>query len=85
MKKVSKEMRAEYDLSDKKGTRGKYSKAFKNGYTVRIYDKDRIVSMQYFAAIEPDLQPYFPDSKAINKALRSLVSLIPKQTQKIVK
>jgi hypothetical protein len=85
MKKVNKEMLAEYDLSDKKGARGKYSKAFKNGYTVKVYDKDKLVSMQYFAAIEPDLQPYFPDSKAINKALRSLISLIPKQTQKITK
>jgi len=85
MKKINKEIPAEYDLSGKKGVRGKYSKAFKNGYTVRVYDKDKIVSMQYFAAIEPDLQQYFPDSKAINKALRSLISLIPKQTQKIVK
>jgi hypothetical protein len=85
MKKVNKEMPAEYDFSGKKGVRGKYSKAFKNGYTVRVFDKDKIVSMQYFAAIEPDLQQYFPDSKSINKALRSLISLIPKQTQKITK
>lgn len=78
-------MRAEYDFSGKKGVRGKYHKAFKNGYTVRVYDKDKIVSTQYFAAIEPDLQPYFPNSKTINKALRSLVSLIPEKTQKIIK
>jgi hypothetical protein len=82
MKKVSKKMAAEYDLSDKKGVRGKYSKTLKNGYTVKVYDKDKVISVQYFAAIEPDIQSYFPDSKAINKALRSLISLIPKSAQK---
>jgi hypothetical protein len=79
MKKVNKEMLSEYDLSQKKGVRGKYHKALKNGYSIRVYDKGKIVSTRFLAMIEPDVHLYFQDSKTINKALRSLISLIPDQ------
>lgn len=80
MKKVNKEMLPEYDFSGKKGVRGKYYKAYKNGHSVRIYDGKKLVSDEYFAAIESDVREYFPDSKSVNKALRSLIKLIPSKT-----
>lgn len=80
MKKVSKEMLPEYDFSGKKGVRGRYHKAYKNGHSVRIYDGKKLVSDEYFAAIESDVREYFPDSKSVNKALRSLIKLIPSKT-----
>lgn len=69
-------MLAEYDFSGKKGVRGKYTKAYKSGHSVRIYDGDKLVSDNYFAAIEPDVSAYFPDSKAVNKALRQIISIV---------
>lgn len=35
----SNDTRHEYDLSAKKGVRGKYADAYKAGYAVRIYDE----------------------------------------------
>lgn len=78
MKKDENEMLPEYDLTGKKGVRGKYAEAFKAGHSVRIFDGDHIVSDQYFAAIEPDVREYFPDSKSINVALRKLIAITPK-------
>jgi hypothetical protein len=76
----NKEMKSDYDFTDKKGVRGKYHKAYKEGHSVRIYDGEKIVSDKYFAAIEADVREFFPDSKAINKALRSLMKLTPSKT-----
>lgn len=77
MKKKDDEMLNEYDLSGKKGVRGKYYKAYSSGHSVRIYDGDKLVRDEYFAAIDPFVRVYFPDSKSINKALKKLISLIP--------
>jgi hypothetical protein len=76
----NKEMQDEYDFTDKKGIRGKYHKAYKEGHSVRIFDGEKIISDEYFAAIEADVREFFPDSKAINKALRSLMKLTPSKT-----
>lgn len=76
----NKKMQDEYDFTDKKGVRGKYHKAYKEGHTVKIYDGEKIVSDNYFAEIEADVREFFPDSKAINKALRSLIKLTPSKT-----
>jgi hypothetical protein len=76
----NKEMQDEYDFTDKKGVRGKYHKAYNEGHSVRIYDGEKIVNDNYFAAIEADVREFFPDSKAINKALRSLMKLTPSKT-----
>jgi hypothetical protein len=73
MSKANKEMPDEYDFTGKKGIRGKYLKAFSQGYTVRITMENQIVEEQYFASIEPDVHKYFPDSKSVNAALRSLI------------
>src|SRR5436190_5102151 len=75
MKKDKVEMLPEYDFSVKKGVRGKYSKAYRAGHSVRILDENKVVSERYYASIEPDVREYFPDSKSINKALRTLISI----------
>jgi hypothetical protein len=79
MKKANNEMLDEYDFSDRKGIRGKYSSKIKDGYTVRIFDGEKVKETKHLAVIESDVHEYFPDSRAINKALRKLISLIPEK------
>jgi hypothetical protein len=73
----------EYDFTGKKGTRGKYYQAYRKGHTVRIHQPNGMVNVQYFTLedgaimLEPDVRAYFPDSEAVNAALRSLIRLIP--------
>jgi hypothetical protein len=56
------DLRPEYDLSKLKGgVRGKYARRFK--------------SQTSLIALSPDLVPYFPDERAVNKALRALVTI----------
>lgn len=74
-------MRAEYDLSGKKATKGKYADAFKKGYIVRTYDSDKLVNDKFFASIDGDVREYFPDSRAVNKALRTLISTFPESPE----
>ena len=69
MKKASKsrgklDMAEEYDFS--KGVRGKYYKRYQEGNNVVV--------------IAADLAKIFPDSKAVNQALRSLVDIARKST-----
>ena len=81
-------MRSEYDFSGQKGQRGKYYKAYKQGHQVRIHKADGSTVVQYFSLkegavmLEPDVQRYFPDSDSVNKALRTLITLIPKNVSK---
>ena len=75
-------MLPEYDLSDKRGVRGKYANAAKAGYSVVIKDKGKAVEERYYAAIEADVHAYFPDSNAINKVLRQLIGMIPTRTER---
>lgn len=82
MKKDDDEMLPEYDLTGKKGVRGKYAKAYKAGRSVRIYDGNKLVSEEHFASIDPDVHTYFPDSKSINVALRKIISLVPERSAK---
>ena len=75
------EMRAEYDFSG--GVHGKYAtKLREEGYVIREYDADGTFSdTQVLGAmtvvLAPDVWEYFPDSQAVNHALRTLISLIP--------
>ena len=81
-------MKPEYNFVGKKGVRGKYYRAYRKGHKVKIEREDGTVTVQYFTledgAVmqEPDVRKYFPDSEAVNKALRSLISLIPSQPPK---
>ena len=82
------EMLPEYDFSGKKGVRGKYYQAYRQGHTVRVNEEDGTVSIRYFTLedgavmLEPDVRAYFPDSEKVNAALRSLISLVPGKRQR---
>jgi hypothetical protein len=85
-KQISKkeDMKAEYDFSRMKGAvRGKYYKAYRDGHKVVIHQADGTASVQYFqleegaVMLEPDVRKYFSSSEAVNKALRSLIAIIP--------
>jgi hypothetical protein len=82
------DMLPEYDFTGKKGVRGKYYQAYQSGHTVRITQEDGSINEQHFALaegavmLEPDVRRYFPDSKTVNEALRSLIALIPQKPSK---
>ncbi|MFH1103036.1 MAG: hypothetical protein V1714_04630 [Pseudomonadota bacterium] len=85
-KNISKkeEMKSEYDFANMTGAvRGKYYKAYRAGHKVEIHQADGTISVQYFkleegaVILEPDVKKYFPNSESVNKALRSLIAIIP--------
>lgn len=93
-KAVSKELsekedlKPEYDFSSmKKAVRGKYYKAYRAGHKVEIHQTDGTTSVQYFqleegaVMLEPEVRKYFPNSESVNKALRSLIAIIPSKRQ----
>jgi hypothetical protein len=59
--KTSDGMRAEYDFSA--GVRNKYTARFREGTNVVLLD--------------PDVAKAFPDSEAVNHALRSILDALP--------
>ena len=78
------DMRAQYDFSTMKGgARGKHYEAYREGHKVVIHKEDGTKSVQYFkledgaVMLEPDVRKYFPNSEAVNKALKSLIEIIP--------
>ncbi len=86
------DMRPEYDFTTLSGgVRGKYYKAYREGHTVKIYKADGTVDVHYFTLedgavmLEPDVQHYFPDSDAVNKALRCLIPLVAEREKSRVK
>jgi len=91
MKKASHEMvdndddmLPEYDFSG--GVRGKHYKELQAGYTVTIHKTDGTTEVTYYGTknaivLAADVQEYFPDARAVNHALRSLIALIPKRMQ----
>jgi len=70
-KKISDELRPEYDFDYSKAVRGKYYK--------RLLSEGANVVM-----LEPDVARSFADSDAVNEALRSLLDLT-KRTQCLTK
>ena len=80
------DMLPEYDFTNMKGgVRGKYANAYREGHTVEIRKADGTTSTQYFrladgaVMLEPDVREYFPDSEAVNRALRSLIAIAPRK------
>jgi hypothetical protein len=73
------EMREEYDFSS--GVRGKHFEAYRKGHIVTINKRDGSVEKHYFTQedgavmLDPDVKRHFPDSKSVNKALRSLIAV----------
>ena len=85
-KKKDGEMRAEYDFS--KAKRGKFYRPLDKGYTVHMTKKDGTTEVKHYTLAEgtvllaPDVLEYFPDSEAVNEALRSLIQLMDKMPAK---
>jgi hypothetical protein len=81
------EMLPEYDFTG--GDRGKHYEAYRRGHTVTIHQTDRPDIVQYFTLedgaimLDPDVREYFPDAETVNRALRTLISLFPKNSQVI--
>lgn len=77
------EMRHEYDFRG--GVRGKHYQAYRRGHTVTINKTDGTTAVQHFTLedgaviLEPDVRAYFPDSAAVNSALRCLIPLLPQK------
>ena len=78
------DMKSEYDFSRMKGAvRGKYYKAYRAGHKVEILNADGTTSIEYFklkegaVMLEPDVRKYFSSSESVNKALRSLIAILP--------
>ncbi len=86
--KQSEDVRPEYDFTG--GVRGKHFKARLQGYTIKVHQRDgatqvRRIERQGVVALEPDIQAYFPNSKAVNHALRTLISLVPEKRKAATK
>lgn len=84
--KTVEDMRPEYDFSVMKGgVRGKYYKAYRKEHQVIVHKENGTDSVQYFkledgaVMLEPDVRKYFATSEAVNKALRSLIEIIPEK------
>ncbi|KOR33672.1 MULTISPECIES: hypothetical protein [Planktothricoides] len=81
------EMLPEYDFTG--GIRGKHYQAYRQGHTVTIHQTDGKDIVQYFTLedgaimLDPDVREYFPDAETVNRALRTLISLFPKNCQAI--
>ncbi len=83
------DIRPVYDFSG--GVRGKYAKTLREkGYTIRIHYRDGTVTEKRVlgenaVSLAPDVREYFPTSQAVNRALRTLISLIPDKRKAIAK
>lgn len=81
-------MRPEYNFTG--GVRGKYAKSLReNGYSIRVYNADGTFTEKRIAGektvtLDPDVHPYFPNSKSVNRALRGLIALLPTERRKAV-
>lgn len=70
------DLRPEYDFSQ--GVRGKHFREYRAGHSVRVVKTDGTVEEHHFTLadgavmLDPDLRARFPDSEAVNCALRSL-------------
>jgi hypothetical protein len=81
-KKAGDEMRPEYDFRG--AVRGKHYKPLHRGYSVHIHKINGTTIVKNFklqdgtVMLQPDVRKYFPDSEAVNTALRSLIALMSK-------
>ena len=70
------QLRAEYDFSQ--GVRGKHSRDYRAGHSVRVEKADGTVEERHFTLadgavmLDPDLRDRFPDSEAVNNAPSAL-------------
>ena len=77
------EMQPEYDFSG--GVRGKHAAAFQRGYTVRVRKADGTTTEERYTppprtiVLDPDVFAYFSDAESVNRALRTLIELVPQK------
>jgi len=77
------DMRPEYDFTG--GIRGKHYKKYRKEHSVTIHKTDGTTVVEHFIpeknaiVLADDVREYFPDSETVNRVLRSLISLIPKE------
>lgn len=70
------EMRDEYDFRG--AQRAEHHRAYREGHLVRVFKADGTVETKHFTLAEgavmldPDVRAMFPDSEAVNRALRAL-------------
>lgn len=82
---LSDDLRPEYDFSGSAAERGKYYQRYRQGHAVRIEHRGGSVSVSHFGLedgavlLDPDVRAFFPDSDAVNHALRTLIGLVPKK------
>lgn len=80
------ELRTEYDFRG--AVRGRHYKPLHQGYTVEIQQTDGTTLVQNYkleegtVLLDPDVRAWFPDSEAVNKALRSLIALMEQMPDK---
>lgn len=73
-------MRTEYDFSQ--AERWIFYRPLVQGHTVHIKQSDGTEVVKNYTlaegavVLEPDVREYFPDSQAVNEALRSLIHLM---------
>jgi len=85
-KRQDDDMRPEYDFSG--AVRGKFYMPLHKGYSVTIHKEDGSTVVEHYKLIDgaimlqPDVRAYFPDSEAVNKALRSLINLMSQLPEK---
>ena len=67
----------EYDFRGQKGVRGKYYEALQKGHTTIIHKTDGTIAVKEKRPIylDEDLQAISPNSEAVNRALRELISI----------
>ena len=63
------DIRPEYDFTG--GVRGKYARRYARGTNIVVLD--------------PDVAKLFPDSRSVNRALRTLAEIVPKQRKRAAK
>ena len=83
------DMRPEYDFSQLKpmGERGRHAKAMREGYTTILNHPDGTKEVTHYRQESrgAHTREDFPDSDAVNTALRGLIALIPAKRRAVRK
>ena len=66
-RKLTDELRREYDLSKLKGVRGKYAMRYQAGTNLVL--------------LSPNVAEYFPDEQSVNTALRGLICVAQRRVR----
>ena len=80
------ELRPEYDFRG--AIRGRHYKPLHEGYSVEIHQPNGTILTQNYklkegtVMLDPDVRAWFPDSDAVNAALRSLIVLMEQMPEK---